>query len=286
VSKSEQPNRQPSPEWDLPLDPKAFFGEQLAEHRKRAGLTQVELAERVICSPSLIAHFEAGRRRPRRVDAQRIDQALGTGKFFEKLRRTLLRLPYAAHFNDAAELEPEAIGICEFGLSLVPGVLQTAAYARAVFWAFEPNPVPEEVDAKVVNRIKRSEILKDPKAPLLWAILDESVLRRAVGGPAVMAEQLRHIAALGRSGRVLVQVIPFSAGGHALQGSMLNLMRFPDQPPVSYVEGIHTGTLLDDPALVRSCQQAYDMASAVALSPEASLGLIETAAEDYERHDP
>ncbi|MGP3968468.1 helix-turn-helix domain-containing protein [Streptomyces sp. 6N223] len=270
-------------EWEQPLDPKEFFGQELEERRKRAGLTQAQLAERVICSPSLIAHMEAGRRKPNPADAKRLDKALDSGQFFVKLRRTLLKLPYVRHFNDAAELEQEAIAICEFELSLVPGLLQTAAYARAVFWSFEPNPVPEEVDEKVVNRIKRSEILRDPRSPLVWAIIDESVLRRPVGGPAVMAEQLCHIAALARSRRVLVQVMPFSAGEHALQEGMLKLMRFADQPPVAYVEGIHTGTLLDDPALVQSCQQAYDRARAVALSPEASLALIENAAEEFER---
>ncbi|MGP4109988.1 helix-turn-helix domain-containing protein [Streptomyces sp. 4N509B] len=280
-------NGRPENEQDgeQPLDPREFFGEVLGERRREAGLSQSQLAERVICSPSLIAHFEAGRRKPKREDAMRIDEALGAGSFFAKLRRTLLQLPYAPHFNEAAELEREAIAIHEFDLALVPGILQTAAYARAVFQAFEANPVTEEVDEKVVNRLARREILKDPRTPLVWAVLDEGVIRRAVGGPAVMAEQLRHLAALGRSGRVLTQVIPFSAGAHALQGSMMKLMRFADQPPVAYVEGIHTGTLLDDPALVRSCQQAYALASAVALSPEASLTLVETVAEEFDRHD-
>ncbi len=100
-----------------------------------------------------------------------------------------------------------------------------------------------------------------------------------------MAEQLSHIVALGRAGRVLVQVIPHTAGAHATMASMMSLMRFEDEPDAAYVEGLYTGSFIDDPALVRAYRDAYDLAKAAGLSPEASLGMIESVAKEYELHD-
>ncbi|MEK8144407.1 Scr1 family TA system antitoxin-like transcriptional regulator [Streptomyces sp. M10(2022)] len=96
-----------------------------------------------------------------------------------------------------------------------------------------------------------------------------------------MAEQLRHITALGRSG-VLIQVLPHSVGAHATMNSMVSLMRFTDAPDLTYVEGLHTGVLTDDPPLVRRYRDAYDLARAAALPPEVSLDLLESVAEDYD----
>jgi hypothetical protein len=97
-----------------------------------------------------------------------------------------------------------------------------------------------------------------------------------------MAGQLRHIEALGRSGRIRVQVLPFAVGAHATMNSMLKLMRFTDAPDMAYVEGLYSGSLLDDPLVVRRCQDAYDLARAAALPPEASLDLLRSVAEEYE----
>jgi hypothetical protein len=177
--------------------------------------------------------------------------------------------PVADFFEAAAEAEEQATFIEEYGAFLVPGLLQTEAYAREVFRAGEPNPSPAGVDERVASRTARARILDDPNTPMMWVILDEAVLRRPVGGPMVMAEQLQSIAALGRSGRVLVQVLPFSAGAHAvLEGSVV-LMSFPDAPDFAYVEGVQTGVLLDDPARVARCRVAYDLARAAALPPRA-----------------
>lgn len=266
-----------------PQSPKQFFGEELRRRREAAGLTQCALGEQVVCSPSLIAHFEAGRRKPRLEDAQRLDAVLGTDGFFVRLRRALDGTSqFADHFAPVADLEPLATAIEAYAATLVPGILQTEAYARAVLRAGQPNYTAEELDRRVVNRLERAHILKDPDSPMVWAILNENVIRAVVGGPAAMAEQLRHIVALGRSGRVLVQVVPHSAGAHATMGGMLTLMGFADAPDVAYTEGVYSGELIDDPVRVARCRRSYDLARAAALAPDASLDLLESVAEEYE----
>ncbi|HWM37292.1 MAG TPA: Scr1 family TA system antitoxin-like transcriptional regulator, partial [Streptomyces sp.] len=166
------------------------YGEELRRRREAAGHTQESLADEVICSPSMIAHIEAGRRRPQLDDAQRIDKHLGTDGFFERFLPTLDHAQFADHFEEAAEAEQQASVIEEYAVSLVPGILQTEAYARAVFQATEPYLPAEVIDKRVVNRRGRARILDDPTGPRVWAILSENVIRTVVGGPAAMAEQL------------------------------------------------------------------------------------------------
>lgn len=259
------------------------YGEELRLRREAANHTQQSLADAVVCSPSLIAHIEAGRRKPRAEDARRLDNELGTDGFFERFLPTLDTLRVAAHFAQAAELQQQANCIQDFGSVLVPGLLQTQAYARAIFRAGWPNTTAADIDRHVVNRLKRGRLLHEPGGPVMWVLLDECALRRVIGGPAAMAEQLRHVATLGHSGRVRVHVLPFSVGAHALVDSMVTLMKFDDAPPVAYVEGLRTGHVHDDPATVAKCQASYDLALSDALSSEASLNLITSVAEEYER---
>ncbi|MFI6694419.1 helix-turn-helix transcriptional regulator [Streptomyces sp. NPDC050433] len=183
--------------------------------RRERGWTHgrpADVGEQVVCSPSLIAHFEAGRRTPSLPDAHRLDKALRTDGFFVRMRRTLGKVKFAEHFEAAAEAEQLASLIEEYAVSLVPGLLQTERYARAVYRGFQPHDLADSVDRKIANRLERARILDDPETPRMWAILNENVVRAVVGGPEVMAEQLRHIATLGRSGRVLVQVLPHRVG--------------------------------------------------------------------------
>ncbi len=265
-----------------PRSPVGAYGEELRRRREAAGLTQQSLADQVVCSPSLIAHYEAGRRKPQREDARRLDRVLATDGFFERFLGTLESEQYAEHFAPVAELEPLATAIQAYAATLVPGILQTPAYARAVLRADQPNSVAEEIDERVVNRTRRGQILDRPDGPMMWVIMSENVLRTVVGGPAAMAEQLRHIAALGRSGRTLVQVVPHSVGAHATMGSMLTLMSFADAPDIAYVEGLHTGRTFDDPSRLARYRTSYDLARASALPPESSLDMIEAVAEEYE----
>ncbi|MFE3071784.1 helix-turn-helix transcriptional regulator [Streptomyces sp. NPDC059247] len=267
------------------LSPQQFFGRELARRREQAGLTQTALARIVKVSPNMIGHFEGGRRRPCIEDTQRIDVALGADGFFTRWRIELEENRFADHFDAASQLEKVATSLRLFGPTLVPGLLQTPAYATAVFEAFTVNPTSEIVGAKVQKRIDRSRILRDPSGPEVWVLLDEAVVRRRVGSGAVMAEQLRHITELARSRRIRVQVIPFGSGAHALMESMVHLLRFAEDPPVAYVEGLHTGRVLDEPEVVVECQTSYDLALSEALPVGQSLALLDASAEEHERHE-
>jgi hypothetical protein len=179
-------------------------------------------------------------------------------------------------------LERRAKVIREYAPKLVPGVLQTEAYASEVLGSGFPSKTTEERDGLLATRLERARILDDFHSPVLWALLDEAVLRRPIGGPVIMCEQLRHIVELGEVHRIRVHVLPYSVGFHALMEGFVSLMWFEDLPPVAYVEGLKTGKVPEVPSVVRECQAAYDHALGDALSHRASLALISSVAKDYE----
>ncbi|MYV65796.1 helix-turn-helix domain-containing protein [Streptomyces sp. SID2131] len=259
------------------------YGEWLKARRGTAGLTQQELADIAIMARSHIAHIEAGRRIPSQEDARRLDRALGTGNVLQSFLPKQ-DVAVADYFGAALELE-QATVIHEFALSLVPGILQTARYARAVL---RPNVTPrseEEGDKLLVTRLEQAKILSDPATPLFCALLDEAVLRRHVGSPEIMAEQLAHVIRMVERERIRLHVIPFGAGYHPLLQGMLSLMTFNDQPPVAYGEGVLMGRLHDSPTLVETLQRTYTLALGDALPRKESLVLLRATAKDYGHHD-
>ncbi|MEU6877120.1 helix-turn-helix transcriptional regulator [Streptomyces sp. NPDC046712] len=261
-----------------------FFGQELKAQREAKGLTQGELGDRVFVSGGYIGQFEQGIRKPQLDVAQRIDDVLQTGGIFERTCRKLINAsPYASYFEPVVELEAVATKICEFAPAVMPGLLQTAEYARAVTLAANPFATEAYVEEKVTARVDRARILKDATRPEYWVIVHENALLTPVGGAGVMAAQLEHLAALTRERVVLVMVLPRTAGAYASMTGSLKLMEFEDAPPTAYTETSFSGTLLDDPAVVKRVQRAYDLLRAAALSPEASLALIDSAAEDYRR---
>ncbi|MFF4485474.1 Scr1 family TA system antitoxin-like transcriptional regulator [Streptomyces sp. NPDC001544] len=261
-----------------------IYGDWLKAQREAAGLTQQELANQAIMTRSHIAHIEAGRRIPSKEDARRLDRALNTGDVLSSF------LPdesaaVAEYFEAARQLEQQAVMIREFALSFVPGILQTKRYAREVLATSFPPVSEEECDRLVVTRLERARVLDHPVRPVVWAILDEAVLRRVVGGPDVMAEQILHIVRLAEKGRVRVYVLPFGLGVHPLMQSMLTLMRFEDQPPVAYSEGIQVGKVHDSPGVVDRLEGAYDLALGDAMPLRESLALMRATAKDYGDRD-
>lgn len=160
-------------------------------------------------------------------------------------------------------------------------LLQTDAYARAVIRASQPREPQTKVDAKVEARLARAHIFDEPDAPEYWAILHESLIRQPIGVSDVMAEQFEHILELTERARLLLQVLPTDIGAHPFMIGTATFLTFQDAPSVMYTEGLFHGQLLDDPGLVKRYTRSYDLLRAAALSPKASLAMIETAARDF-----
>ncbi|MES5821685.1 helix-turn-helix transcriptional regulator [Streptomyces sp. RG80] len=266
---------------DPSSSPRALLGAELRHAREKAGLSQDELGQRLFVSGTFIGQLEAGTRRMQPDYARLLDDVLGTEGFFQRNCTAAAKSKYPEHFAEAAEAEAQATVIRQYAPLLIPGLVQTPAYARAVIRAYDPTTPKETVDAWVESRMERARLLDNPTRPLLWVVLDEAALRRKTGGPAVMAEALRHIADLTDRSRVVVQVLPLSAGAHAAMEGALKLMEFEDAPPLVYFEWIGAGRLEDDPATVTQLRFRFDLLVASALSQEKSLALIDALAQDY-----
>ncbi|QYX79220.1 helix-turn-helix domain-containing protein [Streptomyces akebiae] len=266
---------------DPSSSPRAMLGAELRHARERAGLSQEELGQQLFVSGSFVGQLEAAVRRMQPEIARLIDVALDTDDFFSRNCLAMAKSRYPEHFAAAAEAEAEATAIREYAPTLIPGLIQTPAYARAVNRGFAPTAPEETIDEWVDGRIARTRLLDDPTKPMLWVVLDEAGLRRETGGRAVMAEALTHVARLARRNRIVMQVLPFSAGAHTAMGGSLKLMDFDDAPTLVYFEGPRVGRLEDDPGLVSQLKLTFELLAASALPPEKSLALVEALAQDY-----
>ncbi|WP_030380110.1 MULTISPECIES: helix-turn-helix domain-containing protein [unclassified Streptomyces] len=269
---------------DPSSSPRALLGAELRHAREKAGLSQEELGGRLFVSGSYIGQLEAGTRRMQPEYARMLDEVLGVD-FFLRNCRAAAKSEYPEHFAEAAEAEARATAIRQYAPLLIPGLLQTAGYARAVFRAYQPTAPDAAIEKLVAARIDRAQLLKGPTDLLLWAVIDEAALRRVTGGPKVMAEALRHIVDVVRANRAIVQVLPFSAGAHAAMEGAMKLMDFEAAPPLIFFEGVGTGRLEDAPAVVRHQRLTYELLVACALSPTNSLALLEEMAQDYEHEE-
>ncbi|WP_437010409.1 helix-turn-helix domain-containing protein [Streptomyces sp. enrichment culture] len=262
----------------------SFYGKELRFQRERAGLTLEQLVEGSFYGATYLSEIERGQRSIPVDLARHVDRVLKTDGYFERCCedvRRARRNGHAQYFERILEEEKRAEAIEQWAPAVIPGLLQTESYMRALFRAEHVRSV-EEVESRVQGRLARAELLQgDGGRPEYWVIVHESVLRLPVLPPQSMAEQLAHILAMSADRRVTTQVVPWNAGAHPLMLSNAMVLTFADAPPLVYTESQHHGLTVDDPALVKQYRKSYDVLRAVALSPEASLALIEEATEDY-----
>jgi len=255
------------------------FAEELRAHRAQAGISRDELAAKVSYSPSLIAMIETGRRSPSRKLAELLDVVFSLPGTFARLEKRLRDVPFPASFRPFVPHEAEATALRSYENSLVPGLFQTEAYARAVL-STRPNTALDAIEELVAARLQRQEVLGREEPPLIWSLIDEATLYREVGTPEVMYAQLRHLADLSRRPNVTVQVVPYSAGPHSgLLGAFV-IAELDDSPPIAYLETAAEGETVEDPSVLARLALTFDNLRSKALPDVASRDMIVKVAEE------
>lgn len=271
-------------EPDASADVPSFYGAELRFKREAAGLTLKELVAGSYRGISLLSQIERGERRMPLDLARHVDRVLETDGFFERRCEDVQKAKQSGHaeyFADAAAIEKHAASIEDWGPMLLPGLLQTEAFARKVVTIGSPWLGTEAVDKQVKARMDRAKVWRAEDRPEIWTIVHESLIRKPLLPSEEMAVQLDHVAHVIRSTRGVLQILPETLAAHPFMMGMVKVMTFPDAPPVVYTEGLHTGQLIDCPSLVTDYRRSYDLLRAVALSPDTSLDMVEQAADDY-----
>ncbi|MEV5746862.1 helix-turn-helix transcriptional regulator [Actinoallomurus sp. NPDC052308] len=262
----------------------------LRELRARDGRTAKEIAEELEWQQSKLTHMERNEwKLPRVLDIRALLEVYGVTD--EREREELINLardgrkrgwwhPYSAmlseHYSTYIGLEAEASEVFAFETIVIPGLLQTEDYARALIEAGPAEITEEEVERRVQIRIERQRILTGDDPVRLWAILDEAALRRPVGGAEVMEAQKRHLVKMAKLAKVSLQVIPFGAGAHAGAAGAFSIIRFPESRDTDavYVDTPAGELFVEDEEEVRRFHVAFQHLSGVALSPLDSIALI------------
>jgi transcriptional regulator with XRE-family HTH domain len=263
---------------------------RLRELRESAELTIDEVGDRLECSASKISRIETGQVGVTPRDVRDILEVYGIE---DDEREALVQLAREARkkgwwhaYNEVftgsfVGLESDASFLHTHQGLLVPGLLQTDGYTRAVIRAIRPDAGEADVELRVDGRVKRQKLLTESAPPEYWAVLDEAVLHRTVGGPEVMREQLKRLVELAALPNVTLQVVPFAAGAHAGMEAPFLILGFPEQadPDVVYVENTTSGVYLEQPEDVHRYTLMFDHLRAAALKPDDTVDLVERTAD-------
>jgi transcriptional regulator with XRE-family HTH domain len=266
--------------------PQGVFGEELRYYRERAGLSQTELAALVNVSHDVISKIETGDRPPARDFPERLDAVPqldtrnGLARLWKNLRKGLRNRAIPGWFRPWAHIEAEAVILRTYQPLLVPGLLQTEDYARAVLRGAQADATDEQIEQQVAARIARQDILTRANPPRLWALLDEGVLRRAISEPKIMHDQLMRLAEASEWPRVSVQVIPFTAGARTGLLGAFSVAALDSDGGNVYLETATTGQVTEIPSTVREAGVIFDNLRGEALHRTASRDLIMKVAQE------
>lgn len=270
----------PPNEPDPGSGPLALFAHEHRRYHKAAGISQADLAAELNYTPQFVGMVEVAQRTPSKPYADGADRILGAGGGLLSCWQLVSRMHIPKWFGPFIDVEAKATAMREWELAFVPGLLQTAEYARALAHADRPNATEEQIEREVEVRLHRQEILHRPDPPMLWTIIDEYAFRRPVGGPELMRAQYTHLLKTAELPHVDIQILPFDAGPHPGQIGAFKILELDDQPEIVWVEGPGEGHFIDRADLVAECIRRYDHLRAAALSPTASRRMITALLEE------
>ncbi|MFF4331154.1 helix-turn-helix domain-containing protein [Streptomyces sp. NPDC001591] len=266
------------------------LGTELRRLRLASGLTSTQVAERLLISQPKISHMENGRRAIKPRDVRDLCALYGVTnpEVVESLMQMAREadrqgwwvacgeVPYAVYIG----LETEASSIRSYEPLVIPGLLQTPAYARAVIEETIPLATPEQIAVRHEIRLRRQSRAHHPARPFrLWVVLDESALRRMVGSPQVMHEQLEYLNHLGTQPHITVQVLPHSTGAHPGLSGQFSILDFPNAATGTvYLERFTSDLYLEKRSDVQHYNTLYEHLQAQALNPEHTRRFIASTA--------
>jgi len=269
---------------------------ELTARREAAGLSREEAARQLEWSTSTVFRIETGRSHPQPRSVRDLLDLYGiTGTERDGLIqlsrdarqpgwwhsfKDVLANPYEVYIG----LETGAASIRNFEPLAIPGLLQTADYARAMFRGGARELDRDEIERRVEVRLSRQQVLAREDRPRLWAVIDEAVLCRSVGSPAVMRAQLQYLAEAAEQGKTTLQVVPFSAGAHAGTTGPFVILGLPEpaEPDLVYVETLAGDIYLEERADVDRYNLAFERLLAAALHPDDSIDLVERTKRSLE----
>ena len=277
------------PEVRSPTVRRRELGALLRKLRTEKGLTVEQAADRLMVSPSKLSRIETGHGVATLRDVRDLCDLYEVADGAERDRMVQLaregRQPgwwqsyELSQFADYVGLEADAVSIKDYQSILIPGLLQTPDYSRAVNGVVIPKPDPERLDEQTEVRLRRQGRLTQDPPLRFWVVLDEAALHRVIGGPAVMAAQLRRLAEVSSLPNVTLQVIPYSAGAHPAMDSTFNILEFAGSvPSVVYVEGLVGWVYVKRPQDIARYKRVFEHLCAMALTPQESIELIKQTA--------
>ncbi|MFI9718603.1 helix-turn-helix domain-containing protein [Streptomyces sp. NPDC052396] len=269
------------PGWELDPDDEsvvmvAAVGRQLRLWREAAGLRPAELGAAIGYSEALVYKVEQGKRIAQPEFLDRVDEALGAGGKLAAMKKDLTQARFPKKVRDLAKLEQEAVEVGAYNNSVIDGLLQTEAYARAVFGSRRPSFPEGEVERRLAARMARQEIMDGSAArPTFSYVQCEATLRRRVGGRMVMRRQLEHLLQVGELWNVDLQVLPLCSEENSGLDGPFRLLKLKDGTAVGMDAVQLTSRVITDHKELQILDSRYGIIRAQALAPRESLAFIE-----------
>jgi transcriptional regulator with XRE-family HTH domain len=259
-----------------PSDSLRTFGAVVQALREHAGLSRAEFGELVRFSRHTVESVELGRRMPDESFVERAEGATGNTGALRRSAKFLSRgdVGLAAWFRQWARLERTAVSLCTYECRLIPGLLQSEGYVRALCDNEIPPLSDDALETTVQVRMERQQLLRERPNTAFDFIIDEAVFMRRLGGPHVTADQLDLILELGLLRNVTVQVMPANSEQHACLSGPVRLLEVPDGRWRAYSEGQENGRLITGAKEVSRIHMRYARLRSQALSPKDSTSLL------------
>ncbi|WP_369390079.1 helix-turn-helix transcriptional regulator [Streptomyces sp. CG1] len=275
MSEEEEPGWEvdPDDEWGVAVI--ATVGRQLKLRREALGMSVADFGKAVGYGEDLVYKVEGGKRIPRPEYLDKADRVLKAGGLIAAMKEDVEKVRYPKRVRALAGLEAKAVELLSYGNHNLHGLLQTEEYASALLRTRRPVSPEDQLEQAVAARMARKAIYERSPAPELSFVLEETTLRRPVGGKMVLRKQLEHLLEVAQLRNVEIQVMPMDRWDHPGTGGRVQVLKFADGTAVGRMDDEFNGRPVDEPRQLRILELRYGIIRAEALTARESLAFIE-----------